>query len=297
MTRWSCALELDAERNTVAGSEQALADSIRRGADLRIYTEFVHNEHIDVTSDRAEPIQEVAEFGVTYLLNDSWVAGIMSQRQPIELPSGFGSRPSMSFFLYNQNGQQAIARPFLDGVPPTGKPGPSLPETPLSMPKYHTEDCWDAETNAPSTNFVYDFAVFRFNVRDTWTEVLSHDATGAVQSGSIDALRDAFSDGCAVKAGVRGLCAGMADGADTDHEVFVNVGSCYYYTQGKLFIGGSHPLVRVKPGIPVRYESQGWDFGWLMLRTDGHIVYRRCDPYTLAFNDQEAQRAIRWFVS
>jgi len=77
----------------------------------------------------------------------------------------------MPFFLYNQNGQQAIARPFLDGVPPSGKPGPS-----------------------PS-------------------------------------------------------------------------------------------------------ESQGWDFGWVMLRSDGKGVYRRCDPYTVAFNDQEVQHAVRWFVS
>ena len=297
MTRWICALELDADRNIVAGSERALADAVRRGADLRIYTEFVHNEHIDVTSDRAELIQEVSEFGITYLLADSWVAGIMSLRQPIELPSGFGSRPSMSFFLYNQNGQQAIARPFLDGVPPTGTPGACSPATPSGMPKYHAEDCWDADTNAPSSNFVYDFGVFRYHVRDAWTEVLSHDAAGAVRSGSVDALRDAFADGCAVKVGVRGLCAGVAEGAETPHEVFVNVGPCYYYTEEKLFIGGSHPLIRVKPAVPLRYESLGWDFGWLMLRTDGHTVYRRCDPHTLAFNDTEERHAVRWFVS
>ncbi len=105
---WSCVLELDAERNPAGGSGEALADAIRRGADLRIYTEFVHNEHIDVTSNRAEPIQAVAEFGVTYLLDDSWTAGIMSQRQPIELPSNFGARPSMSFFLNDRETQHAI---------------------------------------------------------------------------------------------------------------------------------------------------------------------------------------------
>ena len=81
MAEWTCALELDADRIVVAGSEEGLGDAIRRGADLRIYTEFLHNEHIDVTSDDPERVREVAEFGVTYHLQSTpsqgWAAGIM----------------------------------------------------------------------------------------------------------------------------------------------------------------------------------------------------------------------------
>ena len=112
---WTSALHLDASRQRVSGSEEALAAAIRRGADLRIRTEFKNNEHIDTSSESAELIEEVAEFAGTYLMEDRWVAGIMTLRQPISLPDGFGSRPSMSFFLYNQDGRQAIARPYLDG--------------------------------------------------------------------------------------------------------------------------------------------------------------------------------------
>ena len=68
MAQWKCVLELDARRNVTAGGAAALAEAIRRGADLRVGTRFVHNEHIDVASPSAEPIREVAEFGVTYLL-------------------------------------------------------------------------------------------------------------------------------------------------------------------------------------------------------------------------------------
>ena len=125
MTKWTCALTLDSTRTVVAGSEKALVDGIRKGGDLRICTEFLHNEHIDVRSDSAERVREVAEFGVTYLVEERWAAGIMSLRQPVELPTGFGRRPSMSFFLYNQDGRQAIGRPYLDGVPPHGVPGAS----------------------------------------------------------------------------------------------------------------------------------------------------------------------------
>ena len=43
---WSIALELAPDRSVRAGSKAALAAAIGRGADLRVYTEFVFEEHI-----------------------------------------------------------------------------------------------------------------------------------------------------------------------------------------------------------------------------------------------------------
>ena len=295
---WRCVVELNAQRQVVAGSPADLAAVISRAADLRIQTEFVHNEHIDVNSPSRERVREVAEFGVTYRIQQEWVAGIMSLRQPIELPAGFGPRSSMSFFLYNQDGTQAIARPYLDGLAVVAEPGPATPEPPPDMPKYHVLDGWDAGTNAPCQNFVYDFDVYRYCVNDSWIEVLRHSATGEVLTGSLAALVDAFSSGCAIKLGVSGLCASLASDCEDglEHEVFVQGGSAYYYTEQKLFLIGSHPLVRVAPAVPMRYASRNWDFGWLLVRSDGQVVYRRCDPYLLQFSDHALRCAIRWFV-
>ena len=92
MRPWTCPLVLDSSRNIVAGSQDALVRAIRRGADLRIYTEFRHNEHIDGRSPSDEKVREVAEFAVTYLVEDRWAAGLMSLRQPVSLPDGFGPR-------------------------------------------------------------------------------------------------------------------------------------------------------------------------------------------------------------
>jgi hypothetical protein len=276
-----------------------LCDAIRRGADLRIYTEFRHNEHIDVTSDNPELIREVADFRVTYLLDDRWVAGIISLRQPISLPDGFGPRPSMSFFMYNQDGQQAIARPYLDGGAATGTFGASAPNAEfVAMAKYHHQDTWDAGTNAPSSNFVYDFELYRYWVHDEWYEVLAHGADGTVESGSIDALAEAFAQGCEVKAGIHGLCSDLGEDPNSAirHEVFVHMGSCYYYTESRLFLAASHPVVRNRPAIPMRYVSRGWDFGWLMPRTDGLVAGLLYDPYTLRYRRTEAYHAMRWFV-
>ena len=93
MTKWVSSLELDSRREVTCGSPEALCAAIRRGADLRIYTEFLHNEHIDPASDSAELIREVAEFRVTYLVEDRWCAGIMTLRQPMACPTGSAPAP------------------------------------------------------------------------------------------------------------------------------------------------------------------------------------------------------------
>jgi hypothetical protein len=295
---WKCILVLDNKRRVVSGTAEALAAAIRRGADLRIYTEFRHNEHIDTKSDNPELIKEVADFRITYLLDDHWVAGIINLRQPIDLPNGFGPRPSMSFFLYNQNGEQAIARPYLDGEPATGKTGPSLPDDHSDMPKYHQFDAWDSGTNAPSSNFAYDFETYRFWVCDNWEEVYSNNADGKVISGSIELLADAFAQGQEVKVGINGLCDDLTNGPGPvmNHEVFIQCGSCYYYTERKQFMAASQPVVRVNPAIPLRYKSREWDFGWLMPRSDGHVALWLVDPFTLKFHRREGKYAIRWLV-
>ena len=292
------ALSLDAERRVCDGNATALADAIRRGADLHIATAFRHNEHVDTSSDNPESVRELAEFRTTYLIEDCWSAGIMTLRQPVSLPDEFGPRPSMSFFLYNQDGTQAIARPHLDGAASAGATGAAPIDSHPNMPKYHVLDSWDAETNAPSSNFIYDFEHFDFLVRDNWTEVLAHDAGGAVLHGSPSALGDVCAAGGEVKAAIQGLCADLAEpgAAAADHEVFVQVGSSYYYTEQRLFIGGTHPLPRVRASIPLRYATRAWDFGWLIVRTDGRVIRRLCDPYTLRFHDGESRHAVRWFV-
>ena len=295
---WRCVQVLDRERRLVSGSAEALAAAVRRGADLRVFTEFRHSEHIDTRSTDNQVVQEVTDFRVTYLVEDRWTAGIITLRQPIELPAGFGPRPSMSFFMHNQDGSQAIARPYLDGQPAAGERGVSPLDNHSAMPKYHQFDAWDQGTNAPSSNFAYDFETFRFWVCDNWEEVFSHSEEGDVLSGQLDRLTEAFAQGREVKVGIRGLCADMGtdDAAQAGHEVFVHCGSCYHYTGSRLFMAAAHPVVRVKPSAPLRYTSGGWDFGWLMPRSDGHVARWLLDPYTLQFHRSNRKHAIRWFV-
>ena len=87
---WKCVMTLDEQRKLLAGDPSELRAAVARGADLRIYSEFVHNEHIDPQSDWADPIQESMDMRCTYLVDRRWVASMLTLRQPVELPHGFG---------------------------------------------------------------------------------------------------------------------------------------------------------------------------------------------------------------
>lgn len=296
--QWRDTITLDASRNVVAGDVQALRQAIGRGADLRVYSEFRHNEHIDTSSHNDDLIQETMDMRATYLIDDRWCAGVISLRQPVALPNGFGPRPSLSLFLYNEDGSQAIARPMLDGAPVAGHPGPSPPSDHSAMPKYHEQNRWDDETNAPSSNFVYDFDKLRYLVRDDWQLALHHSGSGEVLAGSHDYLAEAFAQGVEWKISVKGLCDDLAE-PETDaylsHEVFIQAGSCYLYTGERLMIAASHPLPRIRPAIPLRYASGNWDYAWLVARSDGRVSRLVYNPYTLKPQESSGQYEIKWF--
>ena len=295
---WECVLEYDDEKRVTAGNQESLTKAIRRAADLSIYTEFHHGEHIDSESNDNQLVREVAQRGVTYLLDDHWSAGIITQRQPIEPPDGFGPRPSLSFFMYNQDGQQAAARPYIDGPPTPVQPNDVQPPFHDEMKKLTVLRGADRGTNAPSHSFKFAFDRIRYWVRDDWEEVLSHSEDGTVITGSLDALAQAFEVGADMKVGIRGLCSDLdnADGPTIEHEVFINLHAYYYYTEIGKMMGATFPLVRIRPSIPLEYFTKGWDFGWVLCRTDGHVALMLYDPYTLRPRREYMNLAVRWFV-
>ena len=301
---WKVALELNEQRLPVQGNAELLGQAIRRGADLRVGTAFRHHEHIDTSSTNDELILEHMDFRITYLIEDRWVAGIENLRMPVALPDRFGPRASMSFFLYNQDGNQAIARPYLDGQsclePPAAATSshvtgvqPALGRDPL-MPRMHVLSVADTETNAPSQHFIYEFDYYRYLVCDRWREVLAHDEQGAVRSGSFANLVSAVRAGKEVKVAIRGLCDDLGPGLD--HEVLVHIGPCYEYTRSGFLVAAAQPLVRVRPVIPLMYSSRAWDFGWVIVRSDGLVARWLCNPYNLHFSKSSTRHALRWFV-
>ncbi len=300
---WTCALELAADRSVTAGSSKSLSDAVRRGADLRVYTEWLVEEHLVPYGDvprRPENdgvIQEIIDFRQTCLLNDYHVAAMTTLRQPLAPTMGFnGRQPKMSFFLYNMDGWQCCASLLLDDASSAvAQPGarelrPALP----NMPKMSEEEVFDAGTTAPSRNFVYDMEVYRFWVRDEWTEILAHDSEGNVTAGEFEFVKQAQVDGRELKVAISNLCSDL--GAGRKHEMFTLLGSSFLHTRRNFYEVATHPMVRVAPAIPLCYASFNWDVCWAFLRTDGFAVLRSLNPYTRAFSDRETRFACRWFV-
>jgi hypothetical protein len=300
---WQCALELGSRESIVAGSESQLCGAVRRGADLRVYTEFYFEEHIAPPMDDAGLadhdglIQEVIDFRQTCLVDDRHVAGNTTTRQPLNPILGFnGNQPRMSLFMYNMTGHQSCATLPLDALEPAGKQTGAyeLVPVPASMPKMSETHSFDLGSSSPSRNFIYHMEVYRFWVQDTWTEVLDHDENGVVRSGSWDDLAEAQHSGREIKVAIGGLCSDLGDGPFA--EVFTPLGSGFTHTTKRIYEAQTHPVVRVMPSIPMGYGSGCWDVSWVIVRTDGSASIRSLDPYTRRFRDWTGRFPCRWFV-
>ena len=73
--------------------------------------------------------------------------------------------------------------------------------------KFHLIDSHDSLTNAPSSNYLYEFGHVRWRVRGGWREIFSAAADGTVRSGTVAALAGALAEGMELKVGVEGLCS------------------------------------------------------------------------------------------
>jgi len=303
---WRLALELASDRTVGSGSKADLAAAIARAADLRVYTEFLFEEHI-APGGNGDPsqdglIREVIDFRETILVGGAHVGAVTTQRQPLEPPFGFnGAEPRMSFFMYTSDGDQALAGLVFAGVDGAPAPGQRTVEgPPPEMPKMGGQEFFDLGTSGPSRNFVYDMETYRYFVRDDWEEILSHDQDGTVTAGSFDALEAAQIAGREIKVGIRDLAADLIRGDAGDrsptHEVFTPIGSGFLHTGPRVYAALTHPVVRVAPADPLRYRSGGWDVAWVFLRTDGDAVLRTLEPYTRRWADRPARLACRWFA-
>lgn len=292
MVKKTCVLKLNEKREIVGGSVEQLSAAVRRGADVQCYTTFDYAEHMGVPQSHEGLVHEMMSFSTVYWLEGGHIAGIQTTRYPANSSLGFLDLPSLSFFLNNENGQHGVARLFLDGR--RGAPRQARSDS----EKYKVLDAWDDVTPCPSENFTYDFGEYAWWADDCWQELLSHDATGLVIHGSLQDLRDAFHSGARLKVAVRDLCAGLAAAEEVpiSHEVFVELHSLYNHHDSGFLGGESQPLVRVSPGVPLKYRSGNWNCGWILPRTDGMVYQVVLDPYTRKFAYAEGRFSIRWFA-
>ena len=289
---WVRKLEMNEGREITNGSFEDLAAAANNGDDIRCYTTFDYGEHMASPGSDVGWVEEMMNFGVIYLLEGSRIAGIETTRYPADCSLGFQPDPSLSFFLYNDNGQFGIARPFLDGRKSKAELGEH------SIPKYTSLGTFDNGTSCPSENATYEFGEYAWWTKDDWQEVLSVGPKGSVLGGSLEELWNAFRSGKEIKVAVKQLCDFLALQGEQaiEHEVFVCLGPIYAHRDQGFLGGESQPIVRVLPDTPLEYRSGNWNYGWILPRTDGVVHQLVIDPYTNKFNRIKGRHSIRWFV-
>ena len=290
--RYETVLELDSSRQVVSGSAEKLNRAIASGADIRVRTDFIHNEHIDPDSADNQRVAETSSFPQTVLIDKVWSAFFMTLRQPIALRDGFGEPNSLSLFLYNQDGQQAMARLVMDH---TG-PDTALWDGDDLYPKTHTISVQDAGTSGISKNFIYDFDRFMFFANNGYEELYAHTADGIALNGTVAELEKAYGSGRPIKIAVRGLSRVLWGDSGHEDELFLHGSSAYDYTGDPLMICNSFPFVSVPAAIPLVYQPQSYRYCWLLARSDGHVAIRSYNPFTDQWTTRHAHLPVRWFA-
>lgn len=293
MSKPECVLSLDADRQVVGGSTELLNGKIRAGADLRISTGFLHNEHIDPLSDDNQLVVETSTFAQTVLIDNRWSAYFMTLRQPVSLRDGFGRPHALSLFLYNQDGLQAMARLIMDEEQDDTM-NPVVDEA--DMKKMHTLNVLDRHKAGASKNFIYNFSFYDFVVTDCYDEVYANTEGGTCVLGNIDALGEAYRSGRGIKLAVKGLSRAIWGTTEHEDEIYIHCGSSYYYTSDKLMITNTLPFVSVPADIPLNYKSESYRYCWLIARTDGRAEIRHYNVFDKKWETSATYLPIRWFA-
>lgn len=286
-------LKLDSKRRIVNGGTELLNKKIDSGGDLRISTGFLHNEHIDKSSNDNQLIIETSTFAETVMIDTKWSAFFMTLRQPVALRDGFGYPNSLSLFLYNQNGQQALARMVLNEIV---NPAIEKSISECDPKKNHTINVLDNDTLGASKNFIYDFEFYNFIITDCYVEVYANTQDGTCVFGDIELLKEAYNEGRGIKIAMKGLSNIMWEDTRHEDEIFIHCGSSYYYTKDKLMISNTLPFVSVPADIPLEYKSRGFRYCWVVARTDGRVEIRTYNPFDDIWETRSAHLSLRWFA-
>jgi len=288
------AMTLNPKLEIIQGSVVNLNSLLAAGADLKVSTGFTFNEHIDINSKDDQTVAETSTFAQTVIIDDHWSAGFMTLRQPVELPNGFGTANSLSLFLYNQNGLQAMAKLVLDGQVEKALNNDT---DDFGYVKNHLISMNDQGTCGVSRNFIYDFDFMAFSLNDIYEELFANSKEGICVGGSIDGMAEAYAKGRGIKLAVKDISEALWGKSTHSDEHFLHCASSYYLTKEKVMIASSLPFISVPADIPLTYKARSYKYCWLVARSDGRVEIRSYSPFENKWLTQTMRTKLRWFAS
>ena len=273
---WTKICSVAGDFQPAAGSVAAVAEAVRRGADLRRFSTY--------DPESTGLVEETMSLQTTWVFDDEHVGGLSTLRHPVDAGLDFWSRPTMAYWIFNVTAPSASAMVPMDG-----------------QAADRAEDGWVYVDNTP-----FDRALdkqwlskqYHWWVRDDWEEVCTHDEDGNPSRGSWEDVRSAANDGCELKVGIRDLWSHLASpGVEPpEHEVFTTCGTQFAHVDGAFFGALTTPTFLVRPVAPLKFRDDVVEPGWLLVRSDGRVKRQTLNVSTFKWEQTWGRYAVRWFA-
>ena len=275
MAEWTRRCTVDKNFRSVQGDVRAVADAVRRGADLRRFS----------TYDPPETglVEETMALQTTWVFDDEHVGGLATLRHPAEAGLHLFDRPLLAYWIFNVTAPSCSAFVPLDGREVDDATGDWVS---VENHPFKRED-------APWLSKQY-----LWWSRDDWKEIHAHDESGTPLKGTWNDVRQAALDGCTLKVGIRDLWAYLVprDADAPTHEVFIEMGTQFAHVDAGFVGALTLPTFLVRPCTPLAFCDEAFAPGWLLVRTDGKVQRRTLCPATLEWELTWTRHAVRWFA-
>ncbi len=276
MSNWTRICSVREDFRPAEGSVGAVAEAVRRGADLRRFSTY--------DPESTGLVEETMSLQTTWVIDDDHVGGLSTLRHPVDCGLDFWARPTIAYWIFNVAAPSSSAMVPLDGQPADGATASwiRVDNTPF-------ERALDQEWLSKQ---------YHWWVRNEWEEVCCHDEHGTPSKGSWEEVRSAANDGCELKVGIRNLWSHLASpGEDrVDHEVFTSCGTQFAHVDGGFFGALTTPTFLVRPDIPLKFRDDIIEPGWLLVRTDGRVRRQTLNVSTLKWEQTWSRYGVRWFA-
>jgi len=274
--KWVELCRIGRDFQPIAGDVTAVAQALRRGADLRRFSTY--------SPQTIGLVEETMTLQTTWLFDNEHVGGLATLRQPVHCAVDFEFKPSLAYWIFNVTAPSGMAIVPLDGQPADAATGN-----------------WVRVVNHPFTkgaDIEWLSGQYRWWVRDDWREIYAHDEQGQTIQGSSQDIQRAANDGCALKVGIKDLWSYLMPAGQEapTHEVFLECSVQFAHIDKNFFGALTTPTFLVQPCKPLQFHGQAFAPGWLLVRTDGRICRQTLDPTTMQWQRSWTKHAIRWFA-
>lgn len=265
----------DSEHSPIGGSVAAVADAVRRGADLRRSSSFQEKG--------GGLVEETGTLQTTWVFDDEHVGGLQTLRHPLDSGQGISMQPSLALWVFNVAALQRSVFVPLDGKPMENASGR-----------------WVDVDNTPYGKSPDHLVPTRYQwwAIGGWEEVCAHDENGNPSLGSWEELRKAVDEGRRVKVGIKNLWSFLtpADEKAPEHEVFMECTSEFSHIDQEFFGALTQPTFLLQPCVPLRFLGENFAPGWIVVRTDGRVQRQTLNLTNMRWKQAWGRYPLRWFA-